>query len=112
MTRRQPPVDPKVRYFDHRELLFVFVFNLFIFGWAGSSLRCTGFSLWWLLLLRSTGSRCEASVVVARGLSSCGSRALERRSVVVMHRLSCSTVCGIFPDRGLNLFPLQWQADS
>ena len=37
-----------------------------------SSLRCAGFSLQWLLLLRSTGSRCA-------GFSSCGSRALERR---------------------------------
>ena len=34
-----------------------------------SSLRCTGFSLWWLLLLRSTGSR-------RAGFSSCGLRAL------------------------------------
>ena len=33
-----------------------------------SSMRCTGFSLRWLLLLRSTGSRCA-------GFSSCGSRA-------------------------------------
>ena len=38
-------------------------------------MRCAGFSLWWLLLLRSTGFRCVASVVVAPGLSSCGSRA-------------------------------------
>ena len=37
-----------------------------------SSLRCAGFSLWWLLLLWSTGSR-------HTGFSSCGSRALERR---------------------------------
>ena len=37
-----------------------------------SSLQCTGFSLRWLLSLQSTGSG-------ARGLSSCGSRALERR---------------------------------
>ena len=37
-----------------------------------SSLWCTGFSLQWLLLLRSMGSRCA-------GFSSCGSRALERR---------------------------------
>ena len=35
-----------------------------------SSLRCAGFSLRWLLLLRSAGS-----VVVARGLSSCSTRA-------------------------------------
>ena len=44
-----------------------------------SSLQCAGFSLRWLLLLRSTGSRHVASVVVACGLSSCGLRALERR---------------------------------
>ena len=31
-------------------------------------LRCMGFSLWWLLLLRSTGSR-------HAGFSSCGTRA-------------------------------------
>ena len=32
-----------------------------------SLLRCTGFSLRWLLLLRSTGSRRVGSVVVAHG---------------------------------------------
>ena len=37
-----------------------------------SSLWCTGFSLRWLLLLWSTGSRCV-------GFSSCGLWALERR---------------------------------
>ena len=37
-----------------------------------SSLRCTSFSLWWLLLLRSTGSR-------RVGFSSCGLWALECR---------------------------------
>ena len=37
-----------------------------------SSLRCVGFSLQWLLLLRSTGSR-------HTGFSSCGSQALEHR---------------------------------
>ena len=37
-----------------------------------SSLRCAGFSLQWLLLLRSMGSRHV-------GFSSCGMRALERR---------------------------------
>ena len=36
-----------------------------------SLLQCAGF-LWWLLLLRTTGSR-------HAGFSSCGSRALERR---------------------------------
>ena len=33
-----------------------------------SSLLCAGFSLWWLLLLQSMGSRRVGSVVVARGL--------------------------------------------
>ena len=37
-----------------------------------SSLWSVGFSLWWLLLLQSTGSR-------RRGFSSCGTWALERR---------------------------------
>ena len=45
------------------------------------------------LLLRSTGSRCAGSVIVAHGPS-------------------CSTACGIFPDQGLNPCPLHWQADS
>ena len=40
-----------------------------------SPFRCAGFSLRWLLLLRSTGS------------------------AVVAPRLSCSEACGIYPDR-------------
>ena len=63
----------------------------------------------------------QASVVVARGLSICGSWAVEHRlsscgmglvagSLVVVHGLSCSAACGIFPDQGLILCP--WQADS
>ena len=78
-----------------------------------SSLWCVGFSLRWLLLLQSTGSRrvgfsscgAWASVVVARGLQSTG-------SVVVAHGLSYSVACGIFVDQGLNSCPLHWQADS
>ena len=58
-----------------------------------SSSWCTGLSLSWPLLLRSTGSRRAGSVIVA-------------------HRSSCSTACGIFPDQGLNPCPLHWQADS
>ena len=58
-----------------------------------SSLQCAGFSLRWLLLLRSMGARRAGSVVVGR-------------------RLSCSAACGIFPDQGLNPCPLHWQADS
>ena len=66
-----------------------------------SSLQCVGFSLQWLLLLWSTGSRCT-------GFSSCGTWA----SVVVARRPSCSAACGIFLDQGSNLCPLHWQADS
>ena len=52
-----------------------------------SLLPCEGFSLQWLLLLRSTGSR-------RTGFSSCGTWA----SVVVGHGLSRSAACEIFPD--------------
>ena len=58
-----------------------------------SSSRCAGLSLSWPLLLRSTGSKCAGSVVVAHGPS-------------------CSAACGIFPDQGSNPCPLHWQADS
>ena len=58
-----------------------------------SSSRCAGLSLSQPLLLRSTGSRRAGSVIVAHGSS-------------------CSTACGIFPDRGSNPCPLHWQADS
>ena len=47
----------------------------------------------------------EDSVLVARGLQSAG-------SVVVVHGLSCSAACGIFPDQRSNPYPLHWQADS
>ena len=33
-------------------------------------------------------------------------------SGVVVHRLSCSEVCGIFRDQGSNLCVRHWQADS
>ena len=45
---------------------------IYFFGCVGSLLQCAGFSLRWLLLLRSTGSR-------HTGFSSCGLQALERR---------------------------------
>ena len=69
--------------------LFIYLFILFIYFWLHwvfiaerglslvvasggySLLRRVGFSLRWLLLLQSVGSRCT-------GFSSCGSRALER----------------------------------
>ena len=64
--------------------------SLVVVSGGHSSQWCAGFSLRWLLLLRSTGSRCVGfsscgtqtqqlwhadSAVVARRLSSCGTRA-------------------------------------
>ena len=91
--------------------LLTFTFFFFIYFWlcwvfvsvrglspvaasgVRSSSRCAGLSLSRPLPLRSTGSRCADSVVVAHGLS-------------------CSVACGIFPDQGSNPCPLRWQADS
>ena len=59
-------------------------FSLVVASGGCSSLQCTGFSLRWLLLLWSTGSRhvafssCGSWALECR-LSSCGSRALEHR---------------------------------
>ena len=58
-----------------------------------SSSRCAGLSLSRPLPLRSTGSRCAGSAVVAHGPS-------------------CSAACGIFPDQVSNPCPLHRQADS
>ena len=84
-----------------------------------SSLWCGGFSLRWLLLLWSTGSRhsgfssrsTRASVVVALGSVVVALGFQSAVSVVVVHGLSCSAACGIFPDQGLNPCPLHCQAD-
>ena len=80
---------------QHSFFFLIYLFNLFIFGCIGSSLLRMGF-----LYLRLAGAtlRCgawashcggfscgaralgmQASVVVAHGLSSCGSWALEHR---------------------------------
>ena len=67
--------------------------SLVVASGGHSSSQCVGLSLSRPLLLRSTGSRCAGSVVVAHGPS-------------------CSAACGIFPDQGSNPCPLHWQADS
>ena len=101
-----------VKYFS---LYFFFFLALFIYFWRSwvfvalrglsvvaasggySSLRYTGFSLRWLLLFRSMGSR-RAS------FSSCGSRALERRLS------SCGTraqlLCGMWDLPGPGIEPV------
>ena len=105
-----PIIQPKSH--DLWFLIFLFFFYLFICLFLAvlglrsvrglspavasgghSSSRCLGLSLSRPLPLRSTGSRCAGSVVVAHGPS-------------------CSTACGIFPDQGSNPCPLHWQADS
>ena len=120
-----------MRYMAKNSLFLFYFFGiiLFIFGSAGSSLLhglflqlwqvgdtlqlwCAGFSLRWLLLLQSMGSRVRrlhqlyhmGSVVATPGLQSTG-------SVVVAHRLSCSVTCGIFLDQGQNPCLSHWQAD-
>ena len=92
----------KLRFF--LKYLFIYLWLCWIFvsvqglslvvaSGGHSSSWCVGLSLWWPLLLRSTGSRRAGSVIVAQGPS-------------------CSAARGIFPDQGSNLCPLHWQADS
>ena len=67
--------------------------SLVVASGGHSSSWCAGPSPSRPLSLRSTGSRCAGSVVVAHGPSR-------------------SAACRIFPDQGLNPCPLHWQADS
>ena len=57
------------------------------------SLLHTGFSLWQTPVSWSIGCRCSGSVVVVL-------------------KFRCSMACGILPDQGLKLCPLNWQADG
>ena len=79
-------------------LVFVAVHGCSLVAESGgySSLRCSGFSLQWLLLLQSTGSRLE-------GFSGCSTQT---------QKLSCSVACGLFLDQGSSPDPLHWQANS
>ena len=62
-----------------------------------SSLQCTGFSLWGLLLLWNMGSR-------HLGFSNFGLWAQQ----LTASGLSCPMACGIFPEQGSNPCPLHW----
>ena len=79
----EPPENSSHVHFINLFILFIYFWlcwvfvavhglSLIVVSGGYSSLRCVGFSLGWLLLLRSTGSR-------HAGFSSCGSRALECR---------------------------------
>ena len=61
-------------------------------------------------LLTAVLASCSQSVgSSACLLSSCSLWALEEPVSAVVCTLSCSSACGIFPDQGLNLCPLNWQ---
>ena len=88
---------------------FFFTFN-FLSGCAGSSLIRMGF-----LSLQHAGPTlpCGAQVSHCSGFSCCGAQASGAwPSVVVSCRLSFCAACGIFPDQGLNPYPLHQQLDS
>ena len=80
-------------------------FSLFVQSGISSSLQCTSFSLWRLLLLLSTGS---GHMV----FSSCSSWSLEHRLNSCEWGLSCSEACETFPDQESNPCLLHWQANS
>ena len=63
------------------------------------------FGLHWVFVAAAHGLVVTSLVVTAHRLQSVGFG-----SVVL--GLSCSAACGIYPDQGLNLHPLHWQADS
>ena len=96
---------------------YIYFFNAFIFGCAGSLKPRTG-----LLQLRQVGNtlHCRAGIVTVAAslageprLEALGLQYLQHVDfVVVAHRRSCSEACGILPDQGLNPCPLHWQADS
>ena len=98
----KPPLSPLPLSANNRQLIYFWLHWVSIAALRLSrvvvskgfcSLWCSGFSLEWLLLLQSTGSRHSGTVVVA-------------------HRLSYPVTCGIFPDQESTPCPLHWQADS
>ena len=87
---------------------------MFVFGCTGSSSLRVGFSL----VAACGGSSLVAvrrllaavvSLVAEHGLQACRLQELWfPGSRVVTHRLSCSSVCRIFPDQGSDPCPLHW----
>ena len=102
-----------LQYFfkNQKKLIYFWLCWVFVVLWLFSScggltsLQCTGFSLWWSLLLPSTGSRVRGPVAEVPALWGPGSAALA-------HRLCCPAARGIFPDQGSNPCLLHWQVDS
>ena len=106
-------------YWRNLSLLFSFFLNNFIYLFRPSgplllpglfsSCCAEGCSL--VEELGLSGMR--ALVVEACGFTGCYSQlqSVGHGSAVVVHWLSCSAACGIFPERS-NLCLLQWQVDS
>ena len=90
---------------------------LFIFISAVLRLCCclcdfAGCSYWQLLLLVVHGLLIAlASLVAEHGLETHRLQQLQHEGSAVVHWLSCSTACGIFPNEGSNTCPLHWQMD-
>ena len=95
---------------------FVFIFYYFIY----LSFDCAG-----SLLMHGLLSSCNAQASHCDGFSCCRAQALWPKgsvvvvsglystdSIVVVHGLSCSAVCGVFQDQGSNPCLLHWQVDS
>ena len=82
--------------------LFLLALGFHCCQWAFST--C---DMWGLLCCGAQASHCGefscwgTQSLELEGFSSCGA-----------HRLSCSMVCEIFPDQGLNLCPLHWPENS
>ena len=83
---------------------------------AGTALQlgCLGFSLQWLLLLLSTGSRHASFTICSAWTDSAdvAVRLWSTGSVVGAHRLSGLGACGILPDQGSSWQPLYGKAAS
>ena len=107
-------------FFFLKNKLFIYLFIYLCLCWVFTAAR--GLSL---VAARGATLRCGAQASHCGGFSCCGAWALGAQasvvvahrlqrggSVVVAHGLSCSVVCGTFPDQGSNPSPLHWQADS
>ena len=76
-------------------------------SWGARASHCSGFS--------HRGAQalgCSGSVPAAQGLSILAPGLQSSGSAGVLHRLSCSKSCGLFPDQGLNLCLPRWPADA
>ena len=104
----------------HLLLFFFFNFYLFILTVLGFHC-CVGYPLVAMCRLLIAVASLTVDMGTGRtGFSSCRHMGLvfvapmlwSLGSVVVVHRLSCSEACEIFPDQGSNPCLLHWQMDS